>query len=292
MAAFSRGFYRTLHQHSLRLPSSLRAAVFTARPQSSLSQAPNRNFVSSTLRCYQGPARYPIKSTPTSIANSDPILRTVIQTRAPVLLYKEPSQRRYLWRIYSWATITTGIGLYNFYWVKHLPQEQPWFVPPTYIVIGVAFVAIGIHIFQRPVRRITMLEIIPGTMGGRLQLHMKVRKTPFAKESVVVADTWEATISEKTHPLVRELVEAERARKQSITEGLGHMFIVAQGWEIAARWLEQKWTSFFLKFKFAVLQFGIAEIEVDGVKWKIDCEGWLREEGKGKTRHSFQIYHC
>lgn len=178
-----------------------------------------------------------------------------------------------------------GIGLYNFYWVNNLPEGLSFFVLPTYVVIGVAFVAIGIHIFQRPVRRITMLEIIPGTMGGRLQLRLNVRKTPFAKESVVVADTWEATLSEKTYPIVKELVEADRARKQSIREGLGHMFIVAQGWEIAARWIEQKWTSFFLKFKFAVLQFGIAEIEVEGVKWKIDCEGWLREDGKGKTRH-------
>lgn len=292
MAATSRGFYRALHQHSLRLPSSIRSAIFATRPQFSPAQAFTRNLTSSTLRRYQAPARFPSRSTPTSIANADPVLRTVVQTREPLLLYKEPSKRRYLWRIYSWATIATGIGLYNFYWVKHLPLEQPWFVPPTYIVIGVAFVAIGIHIFQRPVRRITSLEIIPGTTGGRLQLRLRVRKSPFAKESVVLADTWEATISEKTHPLVKELVEAERARKQSITEGLGHMFIVARGWEIAARWLEQKWTSFFLKFKFAVLQFGIAEIEVDGVKWKIDCEGWLRDEGKGKIGRCLESCPC
>lgn len=280
MAAFSRGLYGTLHQHSLRLPSSIRAAVFTARTQSAFSQPSIRNFASSTFRRYQASPRYAIKVSPSSIAQGDPILRTVIQSRAPLLLYKEPSRRRYLWRVYSWATIAMGIGLYNFYWVKHLPQEQPWFVPPTYVFIGIAFVAIGFHIFQRPVRRITALEIIPGTTGGRLQLRLKVRKSPFTKETVVLADTWEPTISEKTHPLVREMVEADRARKQSITEGLGHMFIVARGWEIAARWLEQKWTSFFLKFKFAVLQFGIVEIEVDGVKWKIDCEGWLLDDGK------------
>jgi hypothetical protein len=196
--------------------------------------------------------------------NADPVLRTVIQTREPVVLYKEPSRTRYLWRVYSWATIATGIGLYNFYWVKHLPHEQPFFVAPTYVVIGVAFVAIGIHIFQRPVRRISALEVIPGTLGGRLQLRLRVRKTPWSRESIVITDPWEATISEKTHPIVKEIVEADRARKQNITEGLEHMFIALRFWEIAARWLEQKAVSVFLKFKFAVLQFGIT-----GFMWTV-----------------------
>jgi hypothetical protein len=121
---------------------------------------------------------------------------------------------------------------------------------------------------------------------------LRVRQTPWSKESEVIADTWEPTISDRTNSMVLEMREADRARRQSIREGLGHMFIVARGWEIAARWLEQKWTSFFLKFKFAILQFGIAEIDIDGVKWKVDCEGWLLEDGKGKSRYNPCTRHC
>ncbi|KAF2691818.1 hypothetical protein K458DRAFT_353859 [Lentithecium fluviatile CBS 122367] len=285
MAAYSRGLYSAVHQHSLRFPSSIRTAIFTARPQVSLSHSPIRNFSSTIFRRYRAPSRYPSKSSTSSIINADPILRTVVQTREPVILYKEPSRGKYLLRVYSWATVATSIGLYSIYFAKHTSTlEQPFFVPPAYIVVGLAFVAIGIHIFQRPVRRISALEIVPGTMGGRVQLRVRARKTPWSKESIVMVDPFEATISEKTYPVVKELVEAERARRQSITEGLGHMFIVARVWEIAARFIEQKWTSFFLNFKFAVLQFGMIQLKVDGEKWKIDCEGRLLEDGKGIDR--------
>jgi hypothetical protein len=286
MAVSSRGLYGILHQHSFRLPSSVRTAIFTARPPISLLQTRTRSFPFASLLRYQAPVRYFSRTSAHSFANADPILRTVIQTHQPVVLYSEPSRRRYLGLVYSWASIATGIGLYNFYWVQNLPSDLSFFVAPTYVFIGVAFLAIGIHIFQRPARRISALEVVPGSMGGRLQIRLRVRKTPWSRESIITADSWEATLSEKTHPLVEELVEADRARKQNITEGLEHMFFALRYWEIAARWLEQKWTSFFLKFKFAVLQFGIAEVEVDGVKWKLDCEGWLLEEGKGEP------YHC
>jgi hypothetical protein len=46
--------------------------------------------------------------------------------------------------------------------------------------------------------------------------------------------------------------------------------------------VHQKWTNFFLRFKFAVLRFGIAKVKVQGEEWKIDCSGWLLENGKGK----------
>jgi hypothetical protein len=288
MAAFHRGFLRTLHQHSFHLPSSIRTAVFTARPQPSQSQSYIRNFASSAFRRHPAPARYQPKANPVATGPTDPILRSVVQTRKPVLLYKEPSRRRYLWRVYAWAAVVTGTGLFNFYWARHT-LELPglaFYIPPIYIIIGVIFVGSGIHLFQRPVRRISTLELIPGTTVGRLQLRLIVRQTPWSKKSVVIADTWEPTISDRTNSMILEMREADRARKQSITDGLGHMFIVARGWEIAARWLHQKWTSFFLKFKFAILQFGIAEIDIDGVKWKVDCEGWLLEDGKGKSRYA------
>lgn len=197
------------------------------------------------------------------------------------MLYQEPPRRNYLSKVYAWATVATGIGLYNFYWVSALPEGLSFFVAPTYVVIGIAFCAIGIHIYQRPVRRLATIEVIPGYMGGRLQLRLRGKKEPWGKEQVIETDIWNATLSEKLGPMIAEIVEAERARRQSITQGLEHMSILPKAWEIAARWVEQKWTSFFLRFKFAVLQFGIVHVEVDGVKWKIDCTGYLREQGAG-----------
>ncbi|KAL1613269.1 hypothetical protein SLS60_001501 [Paraconiothyrium brasiliense] len=134
---------------------------------------------------------------------------------------------------------------------------------------------------KRPVRRLATLEVVPGYRGGRLQLRLTGRKEPWAKDQVIETDIFNATISEKTRPMLAEIVEANRARHQSITQGLEHLSIPLKVWEIMARWIEQKWTSFFLRFKFAVLQFGIIHIEVDGVKWKIDCTGYLREQGAG-----------
>ncbi|KAF2254549.1 hypothetical protein BU26DRAFT_600223 [Trematosphaeria pertusa] len=278
MAAFSRGLPSVLPQRSFHFPSSIRAAIFKAQPRFTQSHAPARSFSSSVLHRYQSPA------SSRSFVSSDPVLRTVIQTREPVLLYKEPANKWYLWKVYGLACTCVGIGLYNWKFAVELPKDMQWFVPPTYYVIGFAMLAIGFHVFTRPVRRIHSLEIIPNTMGGPLQLRIRARIAPFLKERVILADLTEATISEKTAPMVAELVEADRARNQRLTEGLEHLSILPRIWELAARWLEQKWTSFFLKFKFAVLRFGIAQVEVNGVKWKLDCSGWLLDEGRAIDR--------
>lgn len=221
-----------------------------------------------------------------SYITSDPVLRSVIQTRQPVLLYKEPPRLNYRSKVYAWATTSTGIGLFSLWFVQNLPEGLPFFVAPVYAIIGVGFFAIGIHIFQRPARRIGTLEVIPSSTGGRLQLRLRGKKAPWDKDMVIETDLWNATISEKTRPLVEEIVEAERARRQNITQGLEDYNIFSKAWEIAARWVEQKWTSFFLRFKFAVLQFGILHVEVDGVRWKMDCTGYLREGGAGMLSSS------
>ncbi|KAJ4358745.1 uncharacterized protein N0V89_003329 [Didymosphaeria variabile] len=277
MAAFSRGVTSFLHPHAFRLPSTLRATLLNTRLQATRALPPTRQFSASILRRYAAPSR-------SSYVQADPVLRSVIQTHQPVLLYKEPPRNNYLMKVYAWATVTTGIGLYNFYWVSVLPEGLSFFVAPTYIVIGIAFCAIGIHIYQRPVRRLATLEVVPGYRGGRLQLRLTGRKEPWAKDQVIETDIFNATISEKTGPMLAEIVEANRARQQSITQGLEHLSIPLKVWEIMARWVEQKWTSFFLRFKFAVLQFGIIHVEVDGVKWKIDCTGYLREQGAAVDR--------
>lgn len=114
-----------------------------------------------------------------------------------------------------------------------------------------------------------------------MQLRMQVRAAPWTRERTLYSNLTGATLSEKTNPMVEELVEAERARRQKLWEDLRHLSILPKLWEGSARWVQQKWTSFFLRFKFAVLRFGIAKIEVDGEKWKIDCSGWLLEDGRG-----------
>lgn len=117
-----------------------------------------------------------------------------------------------------------------------------------------------------------------------MQLRLTVRAAPWTRERVVMSNVGGATISEKTYPMVEELLEAERARRQNVGEGLEHMSIMSRSWEYSARWIHQKWMNFFLKFKFAVLRFGIAKVEVQGDKWKIDCSGWLLEDGKAIDR--------
>jgi hypothetical protein len=81
--------------------------------------------------------------------------------------------------------------------------------------------------------------------------------------------------------MVLELLEAERFRRQRVWQDMEDLNILERVWEGSARWVHQKWTNFFLKFKFAVLRFGIAKVEVQGGKWKIDCSGYLLENGKG-----------
>ncbi|KAF1965104.1 hypothetical protein BU23DRAFT_604409 [Bimuria novae-zelandiae CBS 107.79] len=286
MAAFPRGLTSSfLHPHAFRLPSTLRATLLNTRLHAARVHPPSqsRSFSKSLLRRYAASARVSYASLGTYVS-SDPVLRSVTQTRQPVLLYKEPPRSNYLWKVYAWATTSTAIGLFCFWWVHALPEGLPFFVAPVYIVMGVGFVAIGIHIYQRPVRRIATLEVIPGTMGGRLQLRLRGKKEPWAKDQVIVTDIFNATISEKTGPMIAEIVEAERARRQRITEDLEGFGILGKVWEVTARFVEQKWTSFFLKFKFAVLQFGIIHVEVDGVRWKIDCTGYLREQGAAVDR--------
>ncbi|KAK7182225.1 hypothetical protein PSPO01_11698 [Paraphaeosphaeria sporulosa] len=280
MAACARGVTSFLHPQTFRLPSTVRATLLNTRLQATRAHHPTRNFSASIIYRYAAPPR----TSTWAYMQHDPVLRSVHQTREPVLLYKEPPRQKYLARVYSWATITTGIGLYNFYWVSALPPGLSFFVAPTYVVIGIAFSAIGIHLYQRPVRRLATLELVPGYRGGRLQLRLTGKKEPWSKDEVIDTDIFNATISEKTRPMLEEMVEAERARRQNITEGLEGYNIFAKTWEIMARWVEQKWTSFFLRFKFAVLQFGIIHIEVDGVKWKIDCEGYLLEHGAAVDR--------
>lgn len=166
-------------------------------------------------------------------------------------------------------------------------EDLPFFVRPTYVFVGFAFLIIGCYICTAPTNRIRLLEVMPSMKGGPLQLRIAAKAAPWTKEKVIYTHIGGATISEKTSPMVEELMEAERARRQNVFEGLGHMSILSRSWEYSARWVHQKWTSFFLKFKFAVLRFGIAKVEVDGDKWKIDCSGWLLEDGKGMLRLSF-----
>ncbi|CAI6336070.1 unnamed protein product [Periconia digitata] len=290
MAAFSRGLAGALRlqqqqqqQHCFRFSSSLRTAVFTnARPQHVSSPCNVSRFFSSAMRQrFAAPIRQARPAAP-SYVTGDPVLRRVISDRSPVLLYREPNPRKYLFQVYGFAALATSIGLYSFYFGKTVPKEQPFFVVPTYLFIGFAFVIIGVHIFQRPVRRITTLEVLPPAMGGRLQMRIRGRKHPFAKETELLTDIWEPTITEKTYPMVKEITEANRARRQKLLDGLGGMGYLSLVWELGARFLDQKWTSFFLRFKFAVLQFGQAKIDIDGVKWKLDCNGYLLEDGKGK----------
>lgn len=281
MSAFSRGFRnvslglhlplrqsatRNAHRHTIQFPRP-RPDQYFGR----YSRVITRKLTCTVRNGYS--AKSPI--------TGDPIVLNVMRTRQPALLYKEPPMRPYLLRVYAFATLATGVGAFNFWWASHLPKEQPIWVPPIYLFIGAAFVVIGVHIFQRPVRRISLLEVLPASMGGRLQLRITARKSPFAKESVLVTEIWEPMLSERTFPMVEEMQEAQRARTQALSEGLENYNIISKSWELAARFIDQKWTSFFLKFKYFVLQFGIAHINLDGVKWKVDCTGYLREEGKG-----------
>jgi hypothetical protein len=283
MAAFSRGIRTALLQHSFRLPSTIRTAAFTPRPQYAPSHISNRFFSSSIPR----QARLPLRTTsPTpsipSYMTRDPVLRQVMSSREPVLLYKEPNPWKNYGRTYFWAIMATGVGMYSFYFARvHVPKDSPFFVLPTYLFVGAAFIIIGVHIFQRPVRRISTLEVLPAKMGGQMRFRLRGRKYPFLAETEMTTEFWEPVISEKTNPMKRELIEAERARKQSLSEGLGSFGYFRMVVEFLARALDQKTTSFFNRFKYFVLQFGQATIQVRGMKWKVDCRGYLLEDGQG-----------
>jgi hypothetical protein len=288
MAPVSRSFAGFLGQHSFRLPSSLRAALFGAREQFFQPNAirNSRSFTSSIIRRYQ----YQYKSQlaqkkSNAFVSNDPVLRQVLQSRRPVLLYEAPKSRWYYVKVYGAAGLWLGTGIYSIKFqddIKNM-EDLAFFIRPTYIVVGIGFIAIGCYICTAPTNRIRALELIPNMQGGPMKLRMRVRSAPWTSERTIFANLGGPTISEKTWPMVEELMEAERARRQNVfdSEGLEHMSAVGRFWEYSARWVHQKWTNFFLSFKFAVLRFGIAKVEVQGEKWKIDCSGWLLEDGKG-----------
>lgn len=285
MAAFSRGFDAFLRQHTLRLPSSLRAALFGTRAsfcQPTSAQRNARSFTSSVLRRYQNSYRSNLTSPKSSFVSNDPVLRQVAQTRQPVLIYQAPRNRWYYAKVYGTGALWIGVGAYSMKFNDDIKDMgMPFFVRPTYVVVGAAFIVIGCYICTAPTNRMRMLEVMPSMQGGPMQLRMTVRAAPWSKERVIYSQLGSATISEKTEPMVQELLEAERFRKQRVWDDLGHMNIAARAWEGSARWVHQKWTNFFLRFKFAVLRFGIAKVKVQGEDWKIDCSGWLMENGKG-----------
>ncbi|KAJ8113571.1 hypothetical protein OPT61_g4322 [Boeremia exigua] len=286
MAASSRCFTAFQQQSSFGLPSSLRAALFGPREQVFRQHAIHRarNFSSSILRRYQYP-KSPL-SKPSTFVSSDPVLRQVVQTRQPVVLYEAPKSRTYYWKVYGLAGLWIATGVYSIQFqdsIKDIP-DLAFFVRPTYVVVGLGFIAIGCYICTAPTNRMRSLEIVPSMMGGPMQLRMAVRSAPWSKERIIYSNLGSATISEKCQPMVLELLEAERAKRQSVWQDMGDRNLLSKAWEGSARWVHQKWTNFFLRFKFAVLRFGIAKVEVQGEKWKIDCSGYLLENGKAVDR--------
>ncbi|KAF1913923.1 hypothetical protein BDU57DRAFT_541294 [Ampelomyces quisqualis] len=285
MSPVSRGFAGCLHQHSLRLPSSLRAALVGCRehffqPNAILN---SRSFTSSILHRAQVQRSTPRLNT---FVSNDPVLRKVTQLRLPVLLYQAPKSKWYYLKVYGTAGLWIGAGAYSIKFQEDIKEMKnlAFFIRPTYIFVGLGCIAIGCYICTAPTNRMRALEIVPNTYGGPMQMRMTVKSAPWSKERVIFSNLGGPTISEKTWPMVKELSEADRARRQSLFEGLEHMSIIPRLWEYSARWLHYRWTNFFLSFKFAVLRFGIAKVEVQGEKWKIDCSGWLLEDGRAIDR--------
>lgn len=287
MPAFSRGLDGFFRQQTLRLPSSLRTALFGTRhvlAQPTILRS-SRSFTSSLLRTYQYPTRSPPTLKQNNFISKDPVLRQVTQTRLPVTLYTAPQNKWYYLKVYGTAALWIGVGAFS---VKFNYDVQdfglPFFVRPTYIFVGLGFIAIGCYISTAPANRMRALEVVPSLQGGPMMLRMAVRPAPWAKERSIVVSLSQVSMSEKTEPMVRELAEAERARRQRVWVDLDEFSLPGRVWEGSARWVHQKWMSFFLRFKFAVLRFGIAEVEVQGQKWKIDCSGWLMEDGRAVDR--------
>lgn len=285
MPPVSRGFAGFLHQNAFRLPSSLRAALFKNREDLFQPNAfkKSQSFTSSILRRYQSQVRSSITQRPSQFVANDPVLRQVVQTRQPVVLYRSPKNKWYYLKVYGAAAAWALTGAYSIKFQEDIKElkDLPFFVRPTYVFVGFGFLIIGCYICTAPTNRIRLLEVLPSTQGGPMQLRLSVKTAPWYKERVIYSNLGGATISEKTFPMVEELMEAERARRQNVFEGLEHMSVLSRSWEYSARWVHQKWINFFLSFKFAVLRFGIAKVEVQGDKWKIDCSGWLLEDGKG-----------
>lgn len=208
-----------------------------------------------------------------------------MQTRQPVVIYEAPKNKWYYAKVYGTAALWIGVGAYSVKFNEDIKERDlAFFVRPTYVVVGISFIAIGCYICTAPTNRMRVLEVVPSLQGGPMQLRLTVRAAPWARERVIHSSLGNATISEKTQPMVQELLEAERARRQSVWTDLEGFSLPGRIWEGSARWVHQKWTNFFLRFKFAVLRFGIAKVEVEGEKWKIDCSGWLLEDGKAVDR--------
>lgn len=290
MSPVSRGFAGLLQQNAFRLPSSLRAALFRSREHSyqpSVTRT-SRSFTSSVVRRYQYQYKSSLSPRSNVFVNNDPVLRQVVQTRQPVFLYEAPKNRWYNLKVYGTAALWLGAGVIAMKFQDDIKdRDLAFFVRPTYVFVGFGCIAIGCYICTAPTNRMRALEVLPSIQGGPLQLRMTVKSAPWTRERVILSNLGGATISEKTNPMVEELIEAERARRQNVFEGLEHLSIISRSWEYSARWVHQKWTNFFLKFKFAVLRFGIAKVEVQGEKWKIDCSGWLLENGKGALDCSY-----
>jgi hypothetical protein len=300
MPPVSRGFAGFFHQNAFRLPSSLRAALFRSREEFFRPNAirNTRSFTSSILRRAQLQSKRSLPQTPkrsllqrpsgpSGFVSNDPVLREVVQTRQPVVLYRAPKTGWYYLKVYGTAGLWIGTGAFSIKFQEDVKDlDLKFFVRPTYVFVGIAFIIIGCYICTAPTNRMRMFEVVPSMQSGPMQLRMTVRSAPWAKERVIYANLGGATISEKTFPMVEELQEAERARRQNVFEGLEHMSVVSRTWEYSARWVHQKWINFFLRFKYAVLRFGIAKVEVQGDKWKIDCSGWLLEDGKGMFTYS------
>ncbi|KAF2741472.1 hypothetical protein EJ04DRAFT_571555 [Polyplosphaeria fusca] len=285
MSAFSRGFDGFLRQNALRLPCPIRTALFSTR-QPLHSRIDTQFFYSSALRRHTGsirnihaPKRYPSAGH----LSNDPVLRTVDLTGISTVVYEAPRRTVYTIVTYAFACGLVGSGMYTLKWRYELPKDLPGFVGPTYVLIGFTMLIMAGWVFGAPVNRCRSITVIPDPLGMRGNLFFKIRARtlPFVwpKEKVFVARIGKVTISEKTNQLVRELKEAERARRQSISQGLEGMFITTRFWELLGRFIEQRWTSFFLRFKFLVLRFGVVQIEVEGLKWKVDCSGFMLEDG-------------
>lgn len=275
-----------LHQHSLRLPTPLRAALFRAheQPCTPSTFGTRRSLTSAVVRRSEYHYKSNVAQRSSAFVNHDPVLRQVVQSRQPVTIYRAPKNRWYYARVYGVAALWIGVGAYSIKFNDDIKeQDLAFFVRPTYIGVGLGFIAIGCYVCTAPTNRMRALAVMPSLQGGPMQLRMSVRAAPWTRERTIFSNLGGATISEKTEPMVQELLEAERARRQRVFTDLEHLSILGRVWEGSARWVHQKWTSFFLRFKFAVLRFGIAEVDVQGEKWKIDCSGWLLENGRGTS---------
>ncbi|ORY19718.1 hypothetical protein BCR34DRAFT_670211 [Clohesyomyces aquaticus] len=288
MASFSRSFTNIFRGQSLHLPSSVRVAIFTARSQP-LNACLRARFTSqSFFRQQARPSGYPsiLRRTSPAFASSDPVLQAVEASKAPIVLYKAADRHAYLLGVYAFACFTLGCSLLTLKWRYELPKDLPGFVGPTYVVIAFVWIGISAYIFTAPASRCASIEVIPNRLIGRApQMRIRSRTAPIIMpEWVQIVDIGEPMLDRKVYPVVRELLEANRARTQSLTDDLVDVHPINRFWIVVARFFNQKWTSFFLRFKFAIFRFGYVKIDVQDRRWKIDCTGYLLEDGRALDR--------